>query len=88
MKFDSTKRINLVSLKNIDIYYLPYRLVLKNPGVGLYLPFSVLWALKMGLRPKNPITNLTHLVDLSGHLLSRNHVSNFFDLGPPSPAPY
>ena len=37
----------------------------------------------MSLGPQNPTKNLTHLVDLLGHLLSRNHVSNFSDLGPP-----
>ena len=35
----------------------------------------------MGLGPQK----LTQLVDLLGHLLSRNHVSNFSDLGPPHP---
>ena len=28
-----------------------------------------------------PTKKLTHLVEILGHLLSRNHVSNFFDLG-------
>ena len=37
----------------------------------------------MGLGPQNLTKKLTQLVDLSGHLLSRNHVSNFSDLGPP-----
>ena len=54
-----------------------------------------LWTLKRGvapqapttmsLGPQNPTKKLTHLVDLLGHLLSRNHVSNFSDLGPPPP---
>ena len=39
----------------------------------------------MSLGPQNPTTTLTHLVDLLGHLLSRNHASNFSDLGPPPP---
>ena len=30
-----------------------------------------------GLGTQNPTKKLTHLVDLLGHLLSRNHVSNF-----------
>ena len=33
--------------------------------------------------PQNRTKKLTHLVDILGHLLSRNHVSNFFDLGTP-----
>ena len=37
----------------------------------------------MGLGPQNSTKKLTQLVDLLGHLLSRNHVSNFSDLGPP-----
>ena len=37
----------------------------------------------MSLVPRNPIIKLTHLVNLLGHLLSRNHVSNFSDLEPP-----
>ena len=32
-----------------------------------------------------PDQKLTHLVDLLGHLLSRNYVSKFSDLGPPPP---
>ena len=35
----------------------------------------------MSLGPQNPTKKLTHLVDLLGHLLSRNHVSNFSDSG-------
>ena len=35
----------------------------------------------MGLGPRNPTKKLTHLVDLLGHLLFLNHVSNFSDLG-------
>ena len=41
------------------------------------------WVLKKGVTPQgpqNPTKTLTHLVDILGHLLSRNHVSNFFDL--------
>ena len=38
-------------------------------------------------RPQNPTKKLIHLVHLLGHLLSRNHVSNFSDLGPPPPPP-
>ena len=72
-----------------------YRLVLRNPSFGPYLLFSIFWALMgpkkgrgptdtpRGLGPQNPTKKLTHLVDLLGHLLSRNHVSNFSDLGPP-----
>ena len=41
----------------------------------------------MSLGPQNPTKKLTHLVDLLGHLLSQNHVSNFSDLGPPPPPP-
>ena len=37
----------------------------------------------MGLGPQNSTKKLTQLVDLLGHLLSRNHVSNFSDLGTP-----
>ena len=39
----------------------------------------------MSLGPQNRTKKLTHLVDLLGHLLSRNHVYNFSDLGPPPP---
>ena len=42
------------------------------------------WRGLTGLGPQNPTKKLTHLVDLLDHLLSRNHVSNFSDLGPPS----
>ena len=61
-----------------------YRLVLKNLGFGPYLLFSIFWVLTKGVAPQgpqNPTKNLTHLVEILGHLLSRNHVSNFFDLG-------
>ena len=37
----------------------------------------------IGLGPLNPTKNLSHLVELLGHLLSRHYFSNFFDLGPP-----
>ena len=37
----------------------------------------------LGLGSQNTIKKLPHLVDPLGHLLSRNHVSKFFDLGPP-----
>ena len=60
-----------------------YRLVLKNLGFGPYLLFSIFWVLTKGVAPQgpqNPTKTLTHLVDILGHLLSRNHVSNFFDL--------
>ena len=53
-----------------------YRLVLTNPVFGPYLPFSIFWAHK-------PTKKLTHFVELLGHLLSRNHVSNFCVSGPP-----
>ena len=33
------------------------------------------------LGPQNPTKKLTHLVEILGNLFSRNHVSNFFDLG-------
>ena len=61
-----------------------YRLVLKNLGFGPYLVCSIFWALTKGVALqvwgfKKPIKKLTHLMDLLGHLLSRNHVSNFFD---------
>ena len=36
----------------------------------------------MGLRTQNPTKNLTHSVDLLGHLLSWNCVSNYSDLWP------
>ena len=36
----------------------------------------------MSLGPQNPTKKLTHWVDLLGHLLSRNYVSNLSDLGP------
>ena len=36
-----------------------------------------------GLGSQNPNKKLTHLVDLLGHPLSRNHLSNFSDLAPP-----
>ena len=39
----------------------------------------------MGLGPQNSTKKMTQSVDLLGHLLSRNNVSNFLDLGPPSP---
>ena len=42
--------------------------------------FRALFAIFDILGPKK-----VHLVDLLGHLLSRNHVSNFSDLGPPPP---
>ena len=61
-----------------------YRLVLKNLGFGPYLLFSIFWVLTKGVAPQgpqNPTKKLTHLVEILGHLLSRNHVSNFFDLG-------
>ena len=102
MKLESTKHINLVSLKNIIIWakninygpksLLKYQLfqirayVLTNPGFGPYLLFFDFlgpkkWhgptATPMGLGPPNPTKKLTHLVDLSGHLLSRIHVSSF-----------
>ena len=35
----------------------------------------------MSLGPRTPTKNLTHWVDLLGHLLSQNHFSNFSDLG-------
>ena len=63
-----------------------YRLVLKNLGFGPYLLFSIFWVLTKGVAPQgpqNPTKKLNHLVDILGHLLSRNHVSNFFDLGTP-----
>ena len=41
----------------------------------------------MSLGPQNPTKKLTVWVKLLGHLLSRNHVSNFFDLGLPPPPP-
>ena len=58
---------------------------------------SIFWALlrpkkgrgptdtNMGLGPQNPNKKWTHLVDLLGHLLSRNFVSNSSDpaLTPP-----
>ena len=34
----------------------------------------------MGLGPQIPTEILTDLVDFLGHMLSRNHVSNFSDL--------
>ena len=61
---------------------------MKIPGFGLCLTFS--WALlgpnkgrgptdtHMGLGHENPTKELTHLVDLEGHLLSRNCVFNVF----------
>ena len=38
----------------------------------------------MGIRPwpQNPTKKLTHLVNILGHLLSPNHVSNYSDLVP------
>ena len=41
---------------------------------------SRFWALFV-IFDQNPTKKLTHLVEILGHLLSRNHVSNFFDLG-------
>ena len=67
-----------------------YRLALKNLGFGPYLLFSIFWVLTKGVAPQgpqNPTKKLTHLVEILGHLLSRNHVSNFFDLGTPPPPP-
>ena len=65
-----------------------YRLVLTNPGFGPYLLFSIFWELKKGVAHKYPYESrsqnltkkFTQLVDFLGHLLSRNHVSNFSDL--------
>ena len=68
-----------------------YRLVLTNPGFRPYLLFSIL-GLKEGrgptgtpisLGPQNSTKKLTQLVELLALLLSRNHVFNFSDLGPP-----
>ena len=65
---------------NSGYYYLPI-------GYEIFW-FWVLFAIidllgptdtHMGLGPHNPTKNLTHLMDLLGHLLSRNFVSNFFD---------
>ena len=71
MKRESTKHINLVSLKNIIIWakninygpksLLKYQLfqirayVLTNPGFGPYLLFSIFWALKNGMAPQLPL---------------------------------
>ena len=44
------------------------------------------WVLTKGVAPQvpqKPTKKLTHLVEILVHLLSRNHVSNFFDLGTP-----
>ena len=62
-----------------------YRLVLTNLGFGPYLPFSMFWGLKRHGPTGTPM--LTHLMDLLGYLLSRNHVYNFSDLAPPPPPP-
>ena len=39
----------------------------------------------LSLDPQIPTKKLTHLVEFLGHPLSRNHVSNFSDLGNPPP---
>ena len=70
-----------------------YQLVSTNPGLGFFGYFRFLDPKKgrgptgapMSLGPQNSFKKVTHLVDLLGHLLSRNHVSNFSDLGPPPP---
>ena len=58
-----------------------YRLVLKNLGFGPYLLFLGPHKGRCPTGASKPTKNLTHLVEILGHLLSRNHVSNFFDLG-------
>ena len=72
-----------------------YRLVMSNIGFGPYLPFSIFRALSgpkkgrgptrapMGLGPQNPSKKLTHMVDLLGHLLSQNRVSEIWRPEPP-----
>ena len=126
MCIDNNKQINLVSLKNIDIWpiygpkslkkyqlfhirayvswlqlnhFLTHRtkFFYGNSGdyyllIGVIICPHPLFAQththrSMSPGPQNPTEKLTHLVDLLGHLLSRNHVSNFSDLGPPPPPP-
>ena len=94
MYIDTTKRINLVSLKNIDVANLWAKKSLKIPiipykGIRFMALFVIFdfWTLKRGVAPQNPTKKLTHLVDLLGHLLSRNRVSNFSDLTKQIPSP-
>ena len=73
-------------------YYLSIS-VNKSRFWALFVIFDILGPNKgrgptgnpMSLGPQNPTKTLTHLVNLLGHPLSRNHLSNFSDLGPPSP---
>ena len=56
----------------------------ENPG--FYLSFLISGNLgpvgaKKDLEPQNQTKTFTHLVDLLGHMLSLNFVSNFLDLG-------
>ena len=75
-------------------------MVMKNLGFGPCLPFLMFWALlglkkgvapqrsvapQNGVAPQNPTKMLTQLVDLFGHLLSRNNVSKLFDPALPLP---
>ena len=63
------------------------------PPLGLKMPpplgfakgghWPILGAKSVKYPSQNPTKKLTHLVDLLGHLLSRNCVSIFSDLGPP-----
>ena len=66
-----------------------YRLVSTNSVLGLICHFRFLDPKKgrgptgthLSLGPQNRTKKLTHLVELLSHLLSRNQVSNFSDLG-------
>ena len=77
------KDIRFLAIKNFmgTQETIIYRLVLTNSG------FGPIFAIFDFFGPQNTTKKLTHLVHLLGHLLSRNHVSNFSDLGPPPPPP-
>ena len=69
------------------MHFLANRAKILYGNLGDYhLSIGIFWVLTKGVAPQgpqNPTKKLTHLVDILGHLLSRNHVSNFFDLGTP-----
>ena len=83
-------KLFMVTQKTINIIY---RLVIKNHSLGPYNCHCQFLGRKKGVAhiaqiptwvwDLKPNQKITHLVELMGHLLSRNCVPNFFDLGPP-----